>query len=194
MRKKIKSIKFHYEERQGIRQLSDFLLSIYPKKEKEIIFLCIGTDRSTGDALGPLVGTYLKERFLLQNVQVYGTLQNPLHAKNLISTLDHIYKKHQKAFFIAIDASLGNYNSIGTIYCNMGSLQPGAALQRDLPAVGHAHITGVVNVLGFMEASVLQSTRLYVVNCLAEQIAKAIYLFDVKLSHRVTSGNFTNSL
>ena len=32
-----------------------------PKQEK-IICVCIGTDRSTGDALGPIVGTFLKRQ------------------------------------------------------------------------------------------------------------------------------------
>ena len=42
---------------------------------KDIIILCIGTDRSTGDCLGPLVGHKLK---LIQykNVYVYGTLED----------------------------------------------------------------------------------------------------------------------
>ena len=48
---------------------------------KDIIVICIGTDRATGDALGPLVGDYI----LAHNTtyQVAGTLQYPVHALNI---------------------------------------------------------------------------------------------------------------
>jgi hypothetical protein len=42
---------------------------------KDLMFLCIGTDRSTGDSLGPLVGTMLEEAGY---PHVIGTLQYPL--------------------------------------------------------------------------------------------------------------------
>ena len=57
--------------------------------DRSTVVLCIGTDRATGDALGPLVGS------LLSNSQcayrVYGTLQHPVHALNLNDTIKKIY-------------------------------------------------------------------------------------------------------
>ena len=54
--------------------------------DRSTVVLCIGTDRATGDALGPLVGS------LLSNSQcayrVYGTLQHPVHALNLNDTIN----------------------------------------------------------------------------------------------------------
>ncbi|MFY9218842.1 MAG: DUF1256 domain-containing protein, partial [Tepidanaerobacteraceae bacterium] len=44
-----------------------------------------------------------------------------------------------------------------------GSLKPGAGVNKKLPPVGNFHITGVVNVGGFMEYLVLQNTRLFTV-------------------------------
>ena len=38
-----------------------------------LIFLCIGSDRATGDSLGPLIG-YKLEQLPNQNYLVYGTL------------------------------------------------------------------------------------------------------------------------
>lgn len=50
------------------------------KSKRPIIFLCIGTDRCTGDSLGPLIGHKLK--FLKRkNFYIYGTLENPIHSK-----------------------------------------------------------------------------------------------------------------
>jgi hypothetical protein len=46
----------------------------------DVHFICIGTDRSSGDSLGPFVGTYLNE---MGYKNVYGTLDEPVHAMNL---------------------------------------------------------------------------------------------------------------
>ena len=51
-----------------------------------IIVLCIGTDRSTGDALGPLVGERLHG--VCQHARVLGNLKEPVHAVNLSTILN----------------------------------------------------------------------------------------------------------
>jgi hypothetical protein len=55
----------------------------------DVVILCIGTDRATGDCLGPLVGNHLKTN--LPNICVFGTLEHPVHALNLEETLETIY-------------------------------------------------------------------------------------------------------
>ena len=47
-----------------------------------VVFVCIGTDRSTGDSLGPLIG-YKIANLRYKGVYVYGNLEHPVHAKNL---------------------------------------------------------------------------------------------------------------
>jgi putative sporulation protein YyaC len=137
-----------------------------------LIVLCIGTDRSTGDALGPLIGSKLHTFHI--EPQVYGTLDEPVHATNLVTMMANIDKKHTNPFIIAVDACLGKLENIGYISLGQGSVKPGAAVNKDLPAVGHAYITGVVNVGGFMEHLVLQSTRLNLVMKMADTIAHAL--------------------
>ena len=56
-----------------------------------------------------------------------------------------------------------------------GPVKPGAGVNKDLPSVGDAHITGIVNVSGFMEFMVLQNTRLSLVLKMAKTIANGIY-------------------
>ena len=51
-----------------------------------LVFCCIGTDRSTGDALGPMTGSFLTQLVSFP-FQVVGTLDNPLHALNLEETV-----------------------------------------------------------------------------------------------------------
>ncbi|HCW04069.1 MAG TPA: spore protease YyaC [Clostridium sp.] len=141
---------------------------------KDIIFLCIGTDRSTGDSLGPLVGEKLK--FLSrENVSVYGNLQYPVHARNLIETIEKIHSTHNNPYIIAIDASLGSLHNVGKIFVEDKPLTPGAAMNKDLPKIGDLSVTGIVNISGSLEFMVLQNTRLYTVMLLADVISGGIY-------------------
>ncbi len=138
-----------------------------------VIILCIGTDRSTGDALGPLIGARLKDE-PLADIHVYGTLELPVHASNLTQTIDELCVRHPNAFIIAVDACLGRTESVGVINVGKGPLKPGAGVNKNLPPIGNIYITGIVNVGGFMEYFVLQNTRLSLVMKLAKIIADAI--------------------
>ena len=141
-------------------------------KHQDIVFVCIGTDRSTGDALGPLTGTKLKR--LQVNSPIFGTLEEPVHATNLVDYMNIINNQYPKPFVIAIDACLGRLDNVGYLSLGRGSVKPGAAVKKDLPPIGDAYITGIVNVSGFMEHLVLQSTRLNLVMNMADTIARAI--------------------
>jgi putative sporulation protein YyaC len=141
---------------------------------KTLIFLCIGSDRATGDCLGPIIGYKLSKFNRHYNYFVYGTLEEPVHAKNLKDTIDMIYQNHEDAFIIAIDASLGKSNHIGYITLGEGSLKPGAGVDKNLPEVGDVFITGIVNFSGVLDNMLLQTTRLNVVMAMADQICLAI--------------------
>ena len=62
------------------------------KKFEDLVLLCIGTDKITGDCLGPLVGSKLKQRKF--PYPLYGTLEKPLHAGNLTEQLPEISLVH----------------------------------------------------------------------------------------------------
>ncbi len=141
--------------------------------EKEVIVLCIGTDRSTGDSLGPLTGTFLSKINSLP-ATIIGTIYNPVHASNLSSIITTIENKHSNPFIIAIDAGLGKQSSVGYIDVKKGPLEPGTGVNKKLPKIGDMHITGLVNIGGYMEYLVLQSTRLSIVMKMAEIISNGI--------------------
>ena len=115
-----------------------------PKRWTEIVFLCIGSDRVTGDCLGPYIGHLL-------------TPHETGHA-----------------LVIAIDASLGQKKHLGYVTIGNGALYPGAGVQKNLPPVGDIHITGIVNTAGLMDHLTLQTTRLSTVVALADVIAGGI--------------------
>ena len=137
------------------------------------LVFCIGSDRSTGDALGPLVGSRLKSSSDFK-IPLMGTLEEPVHATNLKKQLSHAQNKYHHPFIIAIDASLGSSRHVGTIALKEGPLHPGSGVKKDLPAVGNMNIIGVVNISGFMEFQVLQSTRLNLVMKIVEIITRGL--------------------
>ena len=142
----------------------------------EIVVLCIGTDRSTGDCLGPLVGDKLSKKYMLQRVNVLGTLNDPVHAKNIELNIKNIYKEFKAPIVIAVDASLGKSENIGKINLFSGPLYPGSGVNKNIMPVGDISITGIVNISGLMEYIVLQNTRLAVVMQMADIISLALYM------------------
>jgi len=142
--------------------------------DREIIFLCIGSDRSTGDALGPLVGSNLKS-FKNKRIYIYGSLYNPVHSQNLNNIINKINNNFNNPYIVAIDASLGSLKNVGKIFIQNKPLKPGLALNKNLPPIGDLSITGIVNITSKnFEFVVLQNTRLYLVNSLAENISNGI--------------------
>jgi len=152
--------------------------------ERELVVLAIGTDRSTGDALGPLVGTHLSE-MNPSGLPIYGTLDEPVHAMNLKDAIEQIQKNHPRAYILSVDACLGQYKHIGMISLTEGSLRPGAGVNKRLPEVGDLAFTCVVNAGGFMEYFVLQNTRLAHVMKMAQVMANSIYLAWTHLQPKV---------
>ncbi len=149
-----------------VRHLADSNITDYTP-----VILCIGTDRATGDCLGPLVGSELKNYH--DRYMVIGDLKSPVHALNLRSTIEHIYKEFDNPFIIAVDASLGATKHIGRITLSNCPIAPGKGVNKKLPAVGNISITGIVSMAG-QSPTLLQSTRLYVVMQLASCISSAL--------------------
>lgn len=155
----------------------------YNESFSDIIVVCIGTDRATGDCLGPLIGYKVKD-MKYQNVHVYGTLDEPVHAKNLCEYIE-LFNKFKNPFIIAIDACLGRLERIGFINIKEGPLSPGSGVNKNLPAIGHINITGIVNVGGFMEVMILQNTRLSIVMNMANLIANGLKYNMWKINRKV---------
>ena len=143
------------------------------KDASEPVFLCIGTDRMTGDCLGPLVGHKLKQQYSFTD-HIFGTLEHPVHALNLTYALTQIRLRFSDPFLIVIDAALGLPGHIGSITLSSGSLLPGEGMKKNLPAVGDLSITGIVNSCHGNASLLLQNTRLNLVNELADFIVTGL--------------------
>lgn len=148
------------------------VLKIQGLESKPLKVVCIGTDRSTGDSLGPLVGSMLAATGF--RGEVWGTLESPVHAVNLAEIIPRAVDGESAV--IAVDACLGRKTEVGSIMVGPGPVLPGAGLRKRLPGIGDAHVTGVVNVGGFMDYAILQCTRLHTVVKIASVISRGLLI------------------
>lgn len=133
------------------------------------VVLCIGSDRVTGDCLGPIVGQMLVERKAA--AFVYGTLARPVTALNLKDAVLHIKNAHKDKKVLAIDSSVGRLSDVGKIRVALGSIAPGSADGKKLPKVGDVSITATVTD---PKKTPLSAVRLGVVYSLAISITDRI--------------------
>ncbi len=112
----------------------------------------------------------------------------------MVERLEKIKRDHWRPFIIAIDACLGLLSSVGYMTIAKGPVQPGAAVQKKLPAIGDIHMTGIVNVGGMMEFFVLQNTRLHTVMNMADAMAKGIIKADQMLPKQERIPSFFEAL
>ena len=156
-------------------ELESFVETIaqeYPDRN-QIIFVCIGSDRSTGDAYGPIVGSMLKERGW---PNIIGTLEQPCDAHAVEGAANAALNAagSDHAIIIAVDACLGHPKSVGGYITSKGPLQPGQAIGRRLPPIGHFSIAGVVNMNGVKAYAMLQTTSLHHVMQMARRTVEAV--------------------
>lgn len=134
--------------------------------------ICIGTDKVIGDCLGPLVGTKLLSK--CPSLSVHGTLEEPIHAGNLASFLSSFSKINSNSAVIAVDASVGNLDSVGMVTLSSRPLFPGKSGHKNLPSIGNISITGIVLPEGPDCEMSLSCTRLFFIDAMAEFISDAL--------------------
>ncbi|MDR1093076.1 MAG: spore protease YyaC [Clostridiales bacterium] len=139
---------------------------------KAPVLVCIGSDRVTGDCLGPLTGHLLTDKYNI-GAYVYGTLEFPVTALNLAESRDFILSAHPGRKIVAVDAALGSIGDVGAIRIRRGGIKPGAAVDKDLPEIGDVGITAVVGGTEFPAREQLVAARLNFIWKLAETIAAA---------------------
>ncbi len=173
-----------YETEIFTRTLHDMIGEIMEEEGKRgVLALCIGTDRSTGDSLGPLIGYKLKEHEVRQ-IQIVGTLERPIHAMNLEQSMAMIRIRYPNHVIVAVDASVGSQDHVGCITLGKGALRPGLGVCKDLQAVGDIFITGIVGGYGNYDPLMLQSVRLSMVMKMADYICESVFLVEQFLENR----------
>jgi len=162
-------LRVHFLDENAPEYLGNYIKKII---DDNTVIVCIGTDRCIGDALGPLVGTFLKKSRI--SIPVYGTLQTPIHAMNLKEEKDKIMRIHRNPKIIAVDACLGEENLIGQIQVRRSPILPGRGIGKSLPSTGNMSIIGIVDKYDTGDFLPIHNIRLSFVMEMAEVIASGI--------------------
>ena len=163
------------EEKSGIEK--DSKGHTFFMMKKETVVICIGSDKVSGDMLGPLVGSALRDEYDLP-CPVYGAVGESVNGVNLDSYVRMIERRHKGAALIAVDAALGKEEDVGKIRLKRGGVKAGGAMARKSDPVGDLGIVGIVakeSAPKDVVASLL-AVPFELVESLAQGIAKVICL------------------
>lgn len=157
------------------------------KRNKIPVIVCIGSDLVLGDSLGPLVGTMLIKKKV--SAYVYGTLNAPITAKEIVCAKTHLKMLHPDSFIIAIDAAVGNTEDIGLIKVSDKGLKPGLGVDKNLGVIGDCSIIGVVAGKSLQNYNLFNLTRLNLIYKMAEKIASGVekFLTDFAAKNELTA-------
>lgn len=164
---------FHYNNAMARTGVYMALKNLLGTLSASPVVLCIGSDLAVGDSLGPIVGTMLQTGRPFQGY-IYGTLKNPITAKEAKYLVDFLKKTHPHRDIIAVDAAVGEEQDVGLVKVTAGAIRPGAGANKRLPKVGDVSILGIVAKKAPLSYPLFNLTRLGAVYSMADIIAGAI--------------------
>lgn len=125
-------------------ELEEKMINLMINNEfSDIVFLCIGTSKIIGDAIGPILGSNLKD---IENefIHIYGTIENNLHFNNTKNIINNINRNYINPCIVSIDAALSNKNNIGDIVIGKGFIKLGKALDKNFGVYCNINIKCIV--------------------------------------------------
>lgn len=123
------------------------------------IFVFIGTDKDLLDCLGPMTGSMLLEH--CPQAQVFGSLDKPVTARNIGAVATRLRMQYPDIPVLAVDASISKIEEAGTVLLKTGSVLPGKALNKRLPAVGDYSLTAIVEHQGPLKTNTKSIVQVY---------------------------------
>lgn len=118
---------------------------------KDILFLCIGNSKISGDSLGPIIGSFLqKYKYNMKKydndieIDILGTIQEPIGYKKIDLAIENIKLRRQFSNIIIIDSALGDEKNIGKILINTSNLYAGEGVNKGKKLNGDIIIKGIV--------------------------------------------------
>ncbi len=151
------------------------------------VIVCIGSDLSIGDSLGPICGSKLKERLLGSNVYIYGTLQKPITAKEVNYVSQFLKQTHPNSPILAIDAAVGREDEIGLIKISSMPIKPGSGANKNLNEIGDMSIMGIIAEKSLFSYTLLSNTRLNIVYKMSEIIVEGVIKYIDDLIFRMNT-------
>ena len=157
-----------------------------PVSDYTPVILCIGSDLSVGDSLGPVTGTKLKEKLKGLNCYVYGTLSKPITAHEVRYMNEFLKFTHPNCPVIAVDAAVGLAGDIGLIKIARKGIKPGSGANKKLQKVGDVSVMGIVAERSVFNYSLFSATRLNIIYKMAEIISEGIANYILQAACRCT--------
>lgn len=134
---------YHYKDELDNQVIKEIAKHI--PKNRTIAVACMGTDKVIGDAVGPLVGTFLRASRV---PNVTGSLDSPLdgHIKNC---QEEVCRRLglENPFIIAVDSCRSATERIGYIQVAKGAIHPGNAVRSDTFPIGEIAIIGTTSAI-----------------------------------------------
>ena len=167
----------------NVAECVDFIMNKFLNSgKKDILILNIGSDRVIGDSFGPLLGSLLKESSSTLNM--YGTLDEPVHAVNLKRYIKKIKDINKKTFVIATDVCLtSNLSDIGKVFLQDNPLKPGIALNKNLPSVGDISLVYCCGLADDLAYKRLVNMNLGIIYGVAKEVFKVFSNLENTLSY-----------
>lgn len=148
------------------------------KTYSNIIFLCIGTDRITGDTFGPLVGYKLKNILKCNKyINVLGDLNKTVSNENILEIIEYIKNNYKNPFIVSIDSALSISKNVGDIIVQDKGIYLGSCVRNNGVYIGDMNIQGVVGKNtcdSNKNFKLLQNTNLGIVMNMADTVATGI--------------------
>lgn len=159
--------------RKYIHTLQYEMMEKFSAVKDSPVILCIGSTKVAGDSLGPIVGDLLVKKYDVPAF-VYGTTDKPVTAVNIEAISRLVELAHEGRSVIAVDAAVGEADSIGEIRISDDGIYPGLATGKVLPKVGTQSVIGIVEERSYFSGTLLENTRMMLVRDMAETMAMAI--------------------
>lgn len=113
------------------------------KKDKNIVFLCIGTNMIVGDAFGPVVGSILKKYFNKSGeIQVLGDIEDVVTYTNISEKFNP--SNFNNKLIVVIDSALSSKANIGKVFIQNRGLRYAECLKKNSKIIGDISIKAVV--------------------------------------------------
>lgn len=113
------------------------------RQNKNIVFLCIGTNMIIGDAFGPVVGSILKKYFRENHeIKILGDLEDVITFSNIKEKFKPKIYKHD--LIIVIDSALSSKSNIGKVFIQNRGLKYAESLKKNNEMIGDISIKAVV--------------------------------------------------
>lgn len=119
------------------QELANIIIDAY-EDSKDVVFVCVGTERVAFDSFGPITGSTIKQHLqYMPNFKVYGEVRDNIDAMNAQQRIKAIKENEPNSVIIAIDAlAVKNKQLIGDVLLRDTPIHPGAANNKGIEAIG----------------------------------------------------------